>query len=166
MTKSKLITRSQVQDCIQVFAQVVENEEGIAVCDFMNALVMKSLAKDAGTEIFGELAENVPYPLSMQTMRDEPKCMLGEAVRKFRPTKPRVVVVVEKRYMAMAINALKKHHEDNSSGESAFSNLYPRAGFRRRPKRNVDAARESQSDDCTRADSQASRSLPSRALAA
>ena len=62
----------------------------------------------------------------MQTMRDEPKCMLGEAVRKFRPTKPRVVVVVEKRYMAMAINALKKHHEDNSSGESAFSNLYPR----------------------------------------
>ena len=129
MTKSKLITRSQVQDCIQVFAQVVENEEGIAVCDFMNALVMKSLAKDAETEIFGELAENVPYPLSMQTMRDEPKCMLGEAVRKFRPTKPRVVVVVEKRYMAMAINALKKHHEDNSSGESAFSNLYPALGF-------------------------------------
>ena len=95
----------------------------------MNALVMKSMATDAGTEIFGELAENVPYPLSMQTMRDEPKCMLGEAVRKFRPTKPRVVVVVEKRYMAMAINALKKHHEDNSSGESAFSNLYPALGF-------------------------------------
>ena len=129
MTRSKMTTRSQVQDAIQVFAQVIENEEGIAVCDFMNALVMKSMATDAETEIFGELADGVSYPLSMETMRDEPKCMLGEAVRKFRPTKPRVVVVVEKRYMSMAINALKKHHEDSGSGGSAFSNLYPALGF-------------------------------------
>ena len=130
MNKSKLVTRSQVQDSIQVFAQVIENEEGIMVCDFVNALVMKSLANDAETEIFGKLADDVPYPLSMQTMQDEPKCMLGEAVRKFRPTKPRVVVIVEKRYMAMAINALKKHHENSgSSGGSAFSNLYPALGF-------------------------------------
>ena len=84
MTRSKMTTRSQVQDAIQVFAQVIENEEGIAVCDFMNALVMKSMATDAETEIFGELADGVSYPLSMETMRDEPKCMLGEAVRKSR----------------------------------------------------------------------------------
>ena len=129
MTRSKMTTMSQVQDAIQVFAQVIENEEGIAVCDFMNALVMKSMATDAETEIFGELADGVSYPLSMETMRDEPKCMLGEAVRKFRPTKPRVVVVVEKRYISMAINALKKHHEDSGSGGSAFSNLYPALGF-------------------------------------
>ena len=32
--------RSQVQDAIQVFAQVIEDEDGICVCDFMNALTL------------------------------------------------------------------------------------------------------------------------------
>jgi hypothetical protein len=114
--------RSQVQDAVQVFAQVIEDEDGICVCDFMNALTLTPIRStpkdyddwsvDAKLE-WKRKAYFETKNLNFKLLKDEPVVMLGTALQIMRPLRPRVIVVVDRRTME---NTLRNLREDAANG--------------------------------------------------
>ena len=127
--------RSQVQDAVQVFAQVIEDEDGICVCDFMNALTLTPIRStpkdyddwsvDAKLE-WKRKAYFETKNLNFKLLKDEPVVMLGTALQIMRPLRPRVIVVVDRRTME---NTLRNLREDAANGGKGLRHLYPAMGW-------------------------------------
>ena len=140
----KQFLRSQVQDALQVFAQVIEDEDAITVCNFVGTLVLKPVVINAAPENFVDSAtkkrgaaeeefrrrerEIFESKLtSFELLKDEPVCMLGMALKTMRPLRPRVIIVVERSKMELALRALSTGDPKETGG--GLKNLYPALGW-------------------------------------
>ena len=136
ITKKRMFLRSQVQDALQVFAQVIEDEDAVTVCNFVNCLVMQPVVgkhadlRDVKTteDRYKQMEAKIfdKRVISFELLRDEPVCMLGMAIKQQRPLKPRVVIVVERSIMENVLRALTSPEAQKSGG---LRNLYPAAGW-------------------------------------
>ena len=89
-----------------------------AVCDFMNCLIENPVKVQAPAQAAGKGGDD-EYArkrhelfssklLSFKLLENEPVCMLGVAMKKLRPLKPRVVIVIPRAEMLAALKALKE----------------------------------------------------------
>ena len=145
ISAQKQTLRSHVQDAVQVFAQTIEEEDAIMVCDFMNCVVEKAVkAKtspklpDTGNKTDIEFAKKEhelfsSKLLSFDLLKNEPVCMLGLAIKRLRPLKPRVVVVTPRSAMVAALQALRAAAGDGEGVDAthtqALKSLYPALGW-------------------------------------
>jgi hypothetical protein len=127
--------RTQVQDAIQVFAQVIEDEDGICVCDFKKALITEPIGPQPAPGVAETLEEEYERKraaffdekiMNFQTLRDEPVIMLGQALRRMRPLRPRVIIVCERSTMEAT---LRKLREEAMRGGRGLRHLYPAMGW-------------------------------------
>jgi hypothetical protein len=144
MLPRKQFLRSQVQDALQVFAQVIEDEDAVTVCNFVGSLILKPVlintAPENGTgtatkkrgatdEEFRRREREIfeSKLTSFELLKDEPVCMLGLALKEMRPLRPRVIVVVERSKMELALRALIAGSQKETGG--GLKNLYPALGW-------------------------------------
>lgn len=126
ISSEKKTLLSRVHDAVQVFAQTIEEEDGIMVCDFFNCLIEKvpqartnSQQGDSQGDEFRFDKEILQEPMSFDLMKDEPVCMLGKAMKNLRPLKPRIVCVMERKEMVKSLRKLFSPDDGGEDGDEA-----------------------------------------------